>query len=398
MINYPEFAPEIQLIGSILIEPEYFIYAADLDVNDFGNIDLASIFNAVKYLYRRGKEINLVNLNYLLKNEKRLNDIVQEIIAQTSLSIGKEQIENCVSLIKINACKRRIKAKLPELEKTVDNAFTEEEYSKLCEEMDNFNKLKYGMFEAEGVTMAEGMKLIAENKTRRYMKTGYGMVDYHIHIDRGDYILIGGRPSAGKTSFALNIAVEMSKKYKVGFFSLETSAKKIYERTAAFINAQPLSEIMDGDVRPVETQKYNLTVIDKPMSVDKIEAAAIKGGFDVIFIDYLGLITDTAKTRYEKITNISVGLHNLAQSAKITVFALSQLGRLKGDTPTMESLRESGQLEQDADAIILLSKCGDEPEDEDIASVAADIVKNKTGQCGSVRFKFYKKTQMFKES
>ena len=95
------------------------------------------------------------------------------------------------------------------------------------------------------------------------------------------------------------------------------------------------------------------------MTVRDIKAYSLSRRYEVIFVDYLQLIISKGRTRYEEVTNISKDLHAMSQSARIAVIALAQLarpektdGKLK--PPNMSSFRESGQIEQDADAALLL--------------------------------------------
>ena len=102
---------------------------------------------------------------------------------------------------------------------------------------------------------------------------------------------------------------------------------------------------------------------------------------------------DEAQGRYEKLTNISIGLHTLAQQSQITVIALSQLNREGRGEPTMESLRESGQIEQDADAILLLHA----PDDIESEERKIIVAKNKEGRVGCIECRFDGTIQRFSE-
>lgn len=109
-------------------------------------------------------------------------------------------------------------------------------------------------------------------------------------------------------------------------------------------------------------------------------------------IDYLGLIPSEGGSRYEKMTNVSINLHNFAQQTGIVVFALSQLNRGGANKePSMEDLRESGQIEQDADLILLLHN------DQDAQKYKVIIEKNKEGECAAIRMNFNGEKQQFTE-
>lgn len=242
-----------------------------------------------------------------------------------------------------------------------------------------------------------------------YMRTGFGKLDRYTYISHGDYVVIGGRPSAGKTAFAIALASNMAKQYKVVFFSLETGASKIMDRLMASRFGIPFQTIKRHELTEESRQKIvgdyqsmaglKLTFVDAAgYDVSMIQAKAQKLEADIVFIDYLGLIRSEESSRYEKVTNISVGLHTFAQKTKTTVFALSQLNReaangTRGNKePTMEDLRESGQIEQDADVILLLNYTGKQNETPDYQVI---IGKNKEGRVGKIPFKFYGETQRF---
>ena len=124
------------------------------------------------------------------------------------------------------------------------------------------------------------------------------------------------------------------------------------------------------------------------------EAAAAGERADVIFIDYLSLIKSEGKGLYERVTNISMDLHTMAQQSKITVVALSQLNREGKGEPDMTSLRESGQIEQDADVILLLHETDREQQNSDRKLI---IAKNKEGSTGYITLSFTGEFQRFCE-
>lgn len=168
----------------------------------------------------------------------------------------------------------------------------------------------------------------------------------------------------------MQFALALTDKYRVGYFTLETNQKKLTDRLVAHMAQVPLSLIkecrLDGEDarRAVDAAKrlsrLDLDIISASgMTVRDIQAVTLNKRYQVIFVDYLQIISAQGKNRYEQVTNISIGLHTLAQSHGVAVFALAQLSRPektngKLQPPNMASFRESGQLEQDADAALLL--------------------------------------------
>ena len=112
----------------------------------------------------------------------------------------------------------------------------------------------------------------------------------------------------------------------------------------------------------------------------------------MVFIDYLGLIPGSGQSEYERATRVSKELHTMAQSTKMLVVTLCQLNRAgAGTIPTMENLRESGQIEQDADNIILLHN------DKEHNNYVVRIAKNKDGVTGDLAYMFDGSKQHFYE-
>lgn len=122
-----------------------------------------------------------------------------------------------------------------------------------------------------------------------------------------------------------------------------------------------------------------------------IKAQAQRMRADVVFVDYLQLLADgRAKDRYQAVTSISMGLHELAQTTGILVVALAQLNRAAAHAvPSVADLRESGQVEQDADSVLLLSN--------DDSQYLAILAKNKEGKTGKIPITFDKEHQRFLE-
>ena len=114
-------------------------------------------------------------------------------------------------------------------------------------------------------------------------------------------------------------------------------------------------------------------------------------GYDAIVIDYLGLMDPGERTNslYERVTKMSMALHRIAQKNNLLVIALCQLNRGGTEIPKMEHLRESGQIEQDADVIVLLHS------DEEKEEYTAIVAKNKTGKCGAIPLWYDREKQHF---
>lgn len=233
-----------------------------------------------------------------------------------------------------------------------------------------------------------------------YIPTGIGPLDRNLHILPGNFILIGGRPSAGKTALSLQIAVEMAKQgRKVCYFSLETSPQILAQRIIANQLYAPLEQVKNKKVPAAEldglSKLRQLPLYIRSASgrnVAWIRAQALRMKAQVVMVDYVQIIRpDRSGDRYQAITQISIGLHELAQTTGMVVIGAAQLSRNAAHTlPSNADLKESGQLEQDADAVLLLGNA------EDGRSVCI-LSKNKEGRVGEIPLAFDKERQRFLE-
>lgn len=231
----------------------------------------------------------------------------------------------------------------------------------------------------------------------RYIPSGIPVLDKHLHLAPGNLFIIGGRPSAGKTALSLQIACEQARRgLRVCYFSLETDPDTLTARIIANRLAAPLADVkgktvpqsdLDGLADLHKLPLYIRSASGKGVGWVKAQAQRMKA--QAVYIDYLQLLAGgKAKDRYQQITGISIALHELAQTTGILVVALAQLNRNAAHAaPSTADLKESGQLEQDADAILLLSDDGEQYQ--------AVLAKNKEGRVGEVPLTFDKPRQRF---
>ena len=232
------------------------------------------------------------------------------------------------------------------------------------------------------------------NEKPKYIPSGIPVLDKHLHLAPGNLFIIGGRPSAGKTALSLQMACEMARRgLRVCYFSLETgpdtlAARIIANRLAADVKSKTVPQSdLDSLADLHKLPLFIRSASGKGTGWIKAQAQRMKA--QVIFIDYLQLLTASkAKDRYQQITSISIALHELAQTTGILVVALAQLNRNAAHaSPSTADLKESGQLEQDADAILLLSA--------DKEEYQAILAKNKEGKIGEIPLTFDKTRQRF---
>lgn len=370
----------------------------DLELDLF-RPELRDAFAAVQgYWTARGK-IDIVEIN------TQHPDVAQTLLAcvQTCESecvrIDREQMQRWAQLIREQAALTRVQGLAFQMTSELTDY---SDLSDIYQQMGEAMSLKAEEEDAWTYEDVLNDYVLHMDEKPVYIKTGLERLDEALHISPGDFIIIGGRPSAGKTALSLQIAASMAKQnYTVYYFSLETSKRKLSARLMANQIYCPLDTVknkavslneIDGQAKNMKMPLYIRSAAGK--NVAWMKAQALRKKAQVIFVDYLQLIHETgAKDRYAAITAISIALHELAQTTGIVVVALAQLNRnpsKPGATPTNSDLRESGQIEQDADAIILLS--GDNPD-----KYLFRLSKNKEGEIGDLPITFNKQIQRFQE-
>ncbi|MGN1149084.1 MAG: replicative DNA helicase [Sutterella sp.] len=244
--------------------------------------------------------------------------------------------------------------------------------------------------------------------------TGYPNLDKELAgMQRGDLIIIAGRPSMGKTSFAINIAenVGVRQELPVAIFSLEMGGDQLAQRlisSVANIDAQKLRKAQLADEEWTAFSKAVHRLENKPIYIDDTPALMISelasrsrrlmnqtGPLGLIVVDYIQLMTGRAGTdnRSTELSEISRGLKALAKELHCPVIVLSQLNRSleqRADRrPIMSDLRESGAIEQDADVIMFIYRevvYNKDTPDKNLAEII--IAKQRNGPIGTLRMVF----------
>lgn len=371
----------------------------EVDDSDFETKELQEAFNAIKGYWELRGYVDVVDLRETHKNVADLIVECSKACETECVVLSRERMGEWAKRIKENAALRRFQSLAVE---SASALTTYEDLSEIYQQMGEAMSLKAEEEDAWTYEDVLNDYVLHMDEKPVYIKTGLERLDEALHISPGDFIIIGGRPSAGKTALSLQIAASIAKQnYTVYYFSLETSKRKLGARLMANQIYCPLDTVknkavslneIDGQAKNMKMPLYIRSAAGK--NVAWMKAQALRKKAQVIFVDYLQLIHETgAKDRYAAITAISITLHELAQTTGIVVVALAQLNRnpsKPGATPTNSDLRESGQIEQDADAIILLS--GDNPD-----KYLFRLSKNKEGGIGDLPITFNKQIQRFQE-
>lgn len=232
-------------------------------------------------------------------------------------------------------------------------------------------------------------------------------------FQKGDFIIIAGRPSMGKTALGLNIAENMAidDNRPVAFFSLEMSRLQLAQRVLCGRGKVDSHKFRRGMVSEVEKRQLGfvceelaevpLYIDDTPgMSVLELRAKARRLAqqheVQAVFVDYLQLMTAPAYSdnRQQEISAISRGLKALGRELNIPIIAMAQLNRSsegrEGHRPRMSDLRESGAIEQDADVVLLLHREDYYKRDDPTVKNQADLIiaKQRNGPTDNVELVF----------
>jgi len=234
-------------------------------------------------------------------------------------------------------------------------------------------------------------------------------------FQKSEMIIIGSRPSIGKTAFALSVATNIAIRNKTpcGFFTLEMSAISLMLRIVSAESRINSNSLRTGLLKPADFDRivtdtagriYDAPLIfqDTP-NIPLLDLRSLarrmvsKHGVKIVFIDYIGLVSpeNTKQERHEQISQISRSLKALARELDVPIVVLSQVGRQsEGKTPSLADLRESGALEQDADVVLFLHRertTGENEEDHESGSInKTDLIvaKQRNGPTDTVRLAF----------
>lgn len=392
----PGLEAETAVIGALIYAPEIVkdvLFA--VREQDFGIEINRKIFRAARDLYLRAKPVTAVTIRDKVGQES--SDYLAQLYQLTMTSANWREY---AAIMAEQASMRRMQ----EIAMQVAAAGTAQECRELAAKL---QQEQSGGRQITAYTMEDMIRDFAARQTAkdpvRYVRYGLAEVDAGTYTQPGDVVIIGGYPSDGKTALALQMALRMAREWRVGFFSLETDRRKVTDRVVAALNdisftAIKRRELTDKDwerfaAKSAAASALKFTLIEAAgWSVSDITSAAEAYDFDVVVIDYVQLIrpSSTRIMRSEQVAEISRELHAFAQSRKKLVIELAQLtredravtpkkGKPQQNEPRMSDLKESGQLEQDADMIFMIYRPVEGGDYNPTTSRFLRIVKNKEG-------------------
>ncbi|MEL3974507.1 replicative DNA helicase [Rossellomorea oryzaecorticis] len=422
---------EQAVLGAIFLEPSALTMASEgLIPEDFYRHSHQKIFNVMLKLGDAGKAVDLITVTEELAAAKELEDVggvayLSELAGSVPTAAN---IEYYAKIVEEKSLLRRLIRTATDIasdgyarEDEVDALLGEAEKS-IMEVAQRKNAGAFHNIKDVLVRTYDNIETLTNRKGDvTGISTGFADLDHMTAgFQRNDLIIVGARPSMGKTAFALNIAQNVAVKAKenVAIFSLEMGAEQLVMRMLCAegnINAQNLrtGELTDEDWRKLTMAMGSLSnagiyIDDTPgIKVGEIRSKcrrlAQEHGLGMILIDYLQLIQGNGRggeNRQQEVSEISRSLKGLARELEVPVIALSQLSRgveqRQDKRPMMSDIRESGSIEQDADIVAFLYRedyYDHDAENKNIIEII--IAKQRNGPVGNVSLAFVKEYNKF---
>lgn len=395
---------QASVIGAMLIDDRCVPEVVSIVSEDDFTAAYRSIFRAMRWLFDEGCSVDPVTVMNQLGGDPEYRRILMECmdVTPTAANTGQHarilREQNRVLRLRELGNQLLSVGGLAEARKLLEDA------AAMAADTDN----------RRICTMMQAMQEFSERHSGEvhYLDWPIRELVEPLGVEKGDFIVVGGRPSTGKTALTIQCAYHWAKKHRVGYFSLETNRHKVADRLvshAARISKNRIrrNQMTDEDWSRWAQEsgeritKVGLEIIEAAgMSVSQIQALSTMRGYEIIVVDYLQLIEEPGRSSYESVTVISKKLHTLAQMRGITVVALSQLSRMDKNAPrhaSMSDLRESGQIEQDADIILMLNPV-DPKKPVQEQNRLLRVEKNKEGQLCEIVLEFAGHLQTFRKA
>jgi replicative DNA helicase len=408
---------EQSVLGSLLIDKDAVVEVAEfLRPEYFYQDKHTKIYEAVMSLYEAREPVDVVTVSEKLKESKSLKTVggvtyLTELVNKVPTSA---HAENYAKIVRSLAIKREL---ISQASKLVEESF--DEAKPLDEMLDEAEKAIFGLSQQHlsrnfipiKDALAESFDRLDELHKQaggiRGVSTGFSDMDNVLAgFQRSNLVILAARPGMGKTSLALNISQHASveQKIPVGFFSLEMSQEELVDRllvAQADIDAWKLKtgRLNEKDFAALsdamgELAEAPLYIDDTPgMSIMEMRTKArrlqAEHGAKLLVVDYLQLAhSRNLENRVQEISEVSMGLKNLARELRVPVLAISQLSRAvehRGTKrPQLADLRESGGIEQDADVVMFLYR----EDEEDLENMKLYIAKHRNGPLATIELRF----------
>lgn len=421
---------EANVLGAILFDPEAMGKVIELLRPEFFYLDThQKIFTVMFVLFDKGRPIDLVTISEGLKADKALDDIggnayLSELVNSVSTSANVMQHAEIVHEKYLLRAVAQVATHI--VEEALDPAAQAQEL------LDKAENDIFQVRKAREHGTVSSMKELVKNSIEKIdalyqnreavtgVATGFTELDRLTSgFHKSDLVIVAGRPSMGKSAFALNIVehVAVNLKKAVAFFSLEMSKEQLTQRLLCSHARVDAQKVRTGFLSQQDWPKLTraagklseapIFIDDTPgLSAFEVRAKARrmtgKHKIEMIVIDYLQLMQSGVRveSRQQEISDISRRLKALARELDVPVIAISQLSRAveqrHDKRPMLSDLRESGSIEQDADIVIMLVREEYYHQTEDNRGKAEIIIgKQRNGPVGSIEVAFINELTRF---
>lgn len=435
MSNLPNnIEAENAVIGSILLDKEiYYIAKEMIDSKDFHDKKNSIIFDAMNSLIDSSRNVDVITVGSYLKDNGHsdiTNSFLNDLLAQSTIP---ESVKSYVDIIREKSRRRQTVMSAEELSKKAFD--TETDISETIQKTEiNLSNLLLTNENTRFASSREVCITFLEDMQSREPGTLSGVGSSFKKLDdmtdgfqKGDYIILAGRTSHGKSALSECIAeyVAMTEKKGVALFNLEMTNKQAMARmigSRAMVEAEKIKkqQLNDDEYRQFLSMadqfasQDNLWLNDSgytqlfDMKVAMRKLIREHDNIALMIVDHIGLMKDKnykGGNRQEELSGISHGIKLLAKELKIPIIVLSQLNRNlenRGDgRPQLSDLKSSGSLEEDADVVVLIDRpeqrLFDKCPEEDKGKANIIVPKNRNGRCGEFILNFDKKYTRFSD-
>jgi len=413
---------EETLIGQLLLEPDAFGKLEMLKPEHFYSSKLGKVYKSICIINSDGGTADLLAVHDNLKKSKQIEtvggydylvDLFGHEVSSAMITANEKRIVDYWK-------KREILKCINQIASTINESDLDETQSRLFSLLQSFDSNNTTGFRPSPDVAKDFIDYFNDLLIgKSTIPTGFIDLDDLLNsgLKPGDYLIIAAATSMGKTSLGLNIARNMAEKgYPVGIVSLEMTGAQLYQRLVFSKSKIKFQKINTKNFSKIKISNIGSTVniISKlPIFIDdsgcsefgqllsRMTLQIRKNKLKVIFIDYLQLLRFQGENRNLEVQAISGGLKRLALKEKISIVAMSQLNRKTGDDfPKLANLRDSGAIEQDADAVLFIfrpEQIGIEQfEGKSTKNLAlCHLAKNRNGPTGKFKLTFLKELASF---
>jgi len=412
---------EESVIGAVLLAVDAVNEVMDrIGPADFYVPAHQAIFEGMRELFDSNQAIDPVTVSEVLRRRGELDKVggVQYLTRLVDIVPSTSNVNHYAGIVEEHAKRReliRAGAAVTEtafsIDKDIADVLDRAEQSVLAvaERRSSQALLEVGPLFSGVLEQIEQMEQHGSDLTG--LATGFVDLDKKLAgLQPANLVVIAGRPAMGKSSLALNMAVNAAAEDEpVAIFSLEMSKEEIVQRILSSVGKVDSMKIRSGQLGPLWRRVVDAAgrMYQAPMFIDDSPAVTVtdirakcrrlkrKRGLSLIVVDYIQLMETTGgENRQQEIAQITRNLKNLARELAVPIIAMSQLNRSlesrEDKRPRLSDLRESGSIEQDADVVMFIYRHEYyHPEDQDKRGTAEVIVaKHRAGATGPVEMTF----------